>query len=144
MLLTVVNYVVIGLFADELDHIYLPSWGIWLSLIVVFNGFSSIAFSMLRHQMKEETFWVALAQSLKWLPFLVLFFGGISLNCAKALLCHAFSINIEWASTAKEMGPTGFYIGLDKMFKSFRWTWGICVFLSAGKSPSFPQFREIF
>lgn len=132
LLLATVNYVIIGLFPDELDHYYMPSWGIWISLVVVFNGFASVAFSMLRHQMKEEQFWKAILQAIKWLPFLVLFFSGISINCAKALLCHAFSVNIEWASTAKEMGPTGFYIGLDKMVKSFKWTWGICVFLSAG------------
>lgn len=87
--------------------------------------------------MKEETFWKALLHAIKWLPFLILFFGGISLNCAKALLCHAFSINIEWASTAKEMGPTGFYIGLDKMVQSFKYTWLICLLLSGGESPIF-------
>jgi hypothetical protein len=136
MLLATVNYVIIGLFPDELDHFYLPSWGIWISLVVVFNLFSSVAFSMLRHQLKEETFWMALLKSIKWLPFLILFFGGISINCAKALLCHAFSINIEWASTAKEPGPGGFYIGLDKMVSSFKYTWAICIFLSAGECSS--------
>lgn len=133
MLLATVNYIVIGLFHDDVDHDYLPSWGIWISLVVVFNGFASVAFSMLRHQMKEATFWRALVEAVKWLPFLILFFGGISLNCAKALLCHALGINIEWASTAKEMGPTGFYIGLDKMVHSFKYTWGICILLSGGK-----------
>ena len=51
-----------------------------------------------------------------------------------------FGIDIEWQSTAKEMGPTGFYIGLDKMYKSFRNTWVIILLLTGGKSPisSFP------
>ncbi|RGP78915.1 hypothetical protein FLONG3_2820 [Fusarium longipes] len=129
--LTVANYIIIGLFPDKLDHLYMPSWGIWLSLVVVFNGLGSVAFSMARHQLKEEVFWRAFLQSMKWLPFLVIYFGGISLNCAKALLCHAFSINIEWASTAKEPGPSGFFIGLDKMIESFKYTWIICIILSA-------------
>ncbi|CEI39823.1 unnamed protein product [Fusarium venenatum] len=103
---------------------------IWLSLVVVFNGLGSVAFSMARHQLKEEVFWRAFLQSMKWLPFLVIYFGGISLNCAKALLCHAFSINIEWSSTAKEPGPSGFFIGLDKMIESFKYTWIICIVLS--------------
>lgn len=133
MLLATVNYILVGLFPDELDHWYLSSYGIWLSLAVVFNGLSSLAFSMLRHQFKEETFWKALLKALKWLPFMTLFFSGISINCAKALLCHAFSINIEWASTAKEPGPGGFYIGLDKMVSSFKYTWIICLLLSGGK-----------
>ncbi|KAK9413593.1 hypothetical protein SUNI508_11802 [Seiridium unicorne] len=131
MVLTAVNYIVIGLFPDDVDHLYQPSWGIWCSLVVVFNLFGSVAFSMARHQLKEETFWRAILQAIKWLPFLVVYFGGISLNCAKALLCHAFSINIEWASTAKEMGPTGFYIGMEQMVKKFKWTWVICALLAA-------------
>ncbi|KAF7125542.1 hypothetical protein CNMCM5793_001781 [Aspergillus hiratsukae] len=130
MLLATVNYILLGLFDSDIDHLYLPSWGIWCSLVVVFNGFSSIAFSMVRHQLKEETFWRALLDAVKWLPFLIVYFGGISLNCAKAILCHAFSINLEWASTAKEMGPTGFYIGMDKMVRRFKWTWAICVVLA--------------
>ncbi|KAJ5825580.1 hypothetical protein N7474_002718 [Penicillium riverlandense] len=131
MLLATVNYFLVGLFNSEIDHYYLPSWGIWCSLVVVFNGFASIAFSMVRHQMKEMPFWRALLNAIKWLPFLIIYFSGISLNCAKALLCHAFSINIEWASTAKEPGPSGFYIGLGKMVQKFKWTWIICLIISA-------------
>lgn len=139
MLLSVINYVIVGLFPDNLDQAYRQSFGIWISLLLVFNGVSSIAFSMLRHRLKEKTFWMALLESIKWLPFLILFFGGISLHCARALLCHMFSINIEWQSTAKEMGPTGFYIGLDKMYKMFRNTWIIVLLLTGGKSPKFFQ-----
>ncbi|KAL2670060.1 hypothetical protein Neosp_014941 [[Neocosmospora] mangrovei] len=131
LFLTTANYIIIGLFPDELDHLYMPSWGIWLSLVVVFNGLGSLAFSMVRHQLKEEVFWRALLQAIKWLPFLIIYFGGISMNCAKALICHAFSINIEWASTAKEPGPSGFFIGLDKMIDSFKYTWLLCVALAA-------------
>ncbi|OOQ81930.1 hypothetical protein PEBR_40995 [Penicillium brasilianum] len=131
MMLSVVNYIIVGLFNSEIDHIYLRSWGIWISLVVVFNGVASVAFSMARHQLKEMVFWKALLKSALWLPFLVIFFGGISLNCAKAILCHAFSINIEWASTAKEPGPSGFFIGLDKMVKQFKYTWATCLFLAA-------------
>lgn len=129
--MTTANYIIIGLFPDKLDHLYMPSWGIWLSLVVIFNGLGSVAFSMARHQLKEEVFWKALLDAIKWLPFLIIFFGGISLNCAKALICHACSINIEWASTAKEPGPSGFFIGLDKMIASFKYTWVICVLIAA-------------
>ncbi|KAJ5289634.1 Major facilitator coppper-regulated transporter crmC [Penicillium atrosanguineum] len=131
MLLATVNYVIVGLFNSQIDHIYLRSWGIWISLVVIFNGVGSVAFSMARHQLKEKVFYKALLQSVMWLPFLIIYFGGISLNCAKAILCHAFSINIEWSSTAKEPGPGGFFIGLDRMVKKFKYTWAICLFLTA-------------
>ncbi|KAF5633200.1 hypothetical protein F25303_9232 [Fusarium sp. NRRL 25303] len=132
MLLTLVNYVLVGLFFQDLDQFYTPSWGIWVSLLVVFNGVASIATSMTRHRLKEKSFWVAILEACKWLPFLLLFFGGISINCAKALLCHAFSVNIEWASTSKELGPTGIYIGLNKMMHRFKWTFLICIVIAAG------------
>ncbi|KAH8684988.1 glycosyl transferase family group 2-domain-containing protein [Ilyonectria robusta] len=132
MLLTVVNYVLVGLFFMELDHFYTPSWGIWVSLLVVFNGVASISFSMTRHRLKERSFWVTILETVKWLPFLLLFFGGISINCAKALLCHAFSVNIEWASTSKELGPTGIYIGLNKMMHRFKYTFLICFVIAGG------------
>jgi hypothetical protein len=132
--LATANYFLVGLFPDDIDHFYVPSWGIWCSLVVVFNGIGSVAFSMTRHRLKEESFWIAILQAAKWLPFLILYFGGISLNCAKALMCHAFSINIEWASTAKEVGPTGFYVGLDKMVHRFKYTWLICFTLAGGES----------
>ncbi|KAN0099601.1 Glycosyl transferase family group 2 domain containing protein [Hyaloscypha variabilis] len=130
MLLGTVNYIVIGLFPDDVDHDYLQSWGIWVSLIVVFSGFSSFSFAILRHQMKDKKFGPSLLEAAKWLPFLMLFFGGISVNCAKALICHAFGINIEWASTAKKLGDTSFYINLGEMVQSFKYTWAICIFLS--------------
>ncbi|KAF7543007.1 hypothetical protein G7Z17_g11092 [Cylindrodendrum hubeiense] len=132
ILLTIVNYVLVGLFFWDLDHFYTPSWGIWVSLLVVFNGVSSVSFSMTRHRLKEKSFWVTILETIKWLPFLILFFGGISINCAKALLCHAFSINIEWASTSKELGPTGIYIGLNKMMHRFKYTFLICIVIAAG------------
>ncbi|KAJ5593912.1 uncharacterized protein N7459_000120 [Penicillium hispanicum] len=135
MFLATVNYVIVGLFNSDLDHLYLQSWSIWVSLIVVFSGLASVAFSMVRHQLKEEAFWWALVNSVKWLPFFIIYFGGISLNCAKAILCHAFSINIEWASTAKEPGPSGFFIGLDKMVQKFKWTWAICLVITAVGAP---------
>lgn len=133
MFLTIVNYFVIGLFPDDVDHFYLRSWGVWVSLAVVFSGFGSVAFSMLRHKLKEAAFWLALLEAIKWLPFMFLYFGGISLNCAKAILCHFLGINIEWASTAKEMGPTGFYIGLGKMIQAFKYTWSVCLLLTGSK-----------
>jgi hypothetical protein len=132
LFLSFVNYIALGLFPDDLDHDYLPSFGIWISLVVIFSGVSGIAFAMLRHQMKEKTFWPAYVESLKWLPFLMLFFGGISVNCAKALICHAFGIDIVWGSTAKEIGDTSFYVNLGKMIQSFKYTWAICIFLSGG------------
>ena len=130
--MTTLNYLLIGLIPDELDHFYLKSWGIWVSLIFVFSGISTLALGLTRHRLKEMTFWRSTWETLRWLPFMTLFFNGVSIHCAKALLCHAFSINIEWTSTSKELGPTGIYIGLNKMMHRFRYTFILCFVLAGG------------
>ena len=130
--MTLANYFLVGLFRYDLDQFYMPSWGIWVSLCVVFSGAAPVALSLTRHRLKEKPFWGTMLESLKWLPFMMLFFGGISIHCAKALLCHAFSINLEWASTSKELGPTGIYIGLNKMMHRFKYTFLLCIVLAGG------------
>jgi hypothetical protein len=132
MVMTLANYFLIGLFANDLDHFYMPSWGIWVSLMVVFNGTASVALSLTRHRLKEKPFWHTIVESIKSLPFMVLFFGGLGIHCGKALLCHALSINLEWASTSKELGPTGIYIGLNKMIHRFKYTFIFCIAVAAG------------
>jgi hypothetical protein len=131
--LTIANYFIMGLLAGEVDQFYSSSWDTQIAIILIFNGIVPIAFSMARHRLKEKQFWYALFETIKWLPFMLLFFGGISLNCFRAFFCHAFSINIEWSSTAKEVGPTGLYIGLEKMVQRFKYVWGVCIALAGGK-----------
>lgn len=131
--LTLINYVIFGLFPASIDHFYLPSWKIFVSLLVIFNGLSNVSFALLRHRTREKQFLPALLEAIKWLPFFFLFFSGISIHCARALVCHLFGINIEWSSTAKEMGPTGFYIELEKIVSGFKWVFAGVIVLSAGK-----------
>lgn len=130
-MMALANYFLVGLFYNELDHFYRPSWNIWVSLLFVFSAFAPVALSMIRHRLKEKSFWATTMETIKWLPFMMLFFGGISIHCAKALLCHTFSVDIEWSSTSKELGPTGIYIGLNKMMSRFKYTFLICIVLAA-------------
>ena len=60
----------------------------------------------------------------------MVFFGGISIHLSKAILCHFFSINMEWNSTAKEIEETGFFIGMDKIIKDFKYMYLIVLLLT--------------
>lgn len=142
LILGVTNYFIIGLFQSEIDRYYLQGWNVFISVLFIFGAISMVSTALMRHKIKDETFWTALYNGVKWAPFLLMFFGGISLNCLKALLCHAFGINIEWSSTAKEVGPKGFYIGIERMVKSFKWHWAIVLILSAGKHPRSDIYGE--
>ena len=66
------------------------------------------------------------------MPFFMIFFGGISVHLSKAILCHFFNIKMEWTSTAKELEDTGFFIGMDKIAKDFKYMYLIVLLLTGG------------
>ncbi|KAF2691890.1 hypothetical protein K458DRAFT_411589 [Lentithecium fluviatile CBS 122367] len=119
--LSLANYCMVGWFSDSIDQFYITSWKIFVGMAVVFNVLSPIAYAMLRHRLGQKTFFMSLMESVKWMPFFLLFFGGISFHLLKALFCHFFSIRIEWTTTAKELTESGFRVGLDRIVRDFKW-----------------------
>lgn len=39
----------------------------------------------------------------------IIMFGGMSMHISQALLCHMFSINMQWGATSKEVENTNFF-----------------------------------
>jgi hypothetical protein len=60
----------------------------------------------------------------------VVFFGGLSWHISYALLAHMFCLPIEWSSTAKELEGGGIFVGIDKVWKAFRFAIGFMVLLT--------------
>jgi hypothetical protein len=121
------------------------SWHVLLSLIpplspksphktklIPLGPQSPIAFAAIRHRLNQKKFFPSLWETLKWTPLFVLFFGGLSFHLSKAILCHFFSISMEWTSTAKELEATGFFIGMDKIVKDFKYMYIVVLVLAAG------------
>ena len=129
--LTLANYLIEGWF-DDIDQFYMTSWKIFVGMAVVFNVLSPLAYAMLRHRLGQKTFFLSLWETIKWTPMFLLFFGGISFHLLKALLCHAFSINMEWTTTAKELEAGGFRIGLDRIVKDFKWMYAFIIPMVGG------------
>jgi hypothetical protein len=130
--LALANYLMVGWYNDNLDQFYLTSWKIFVGMAVIFNVLSPLAFAMLRHRLGQKVFFWSVIETAKWTPMFVLFFGGISLHLTTAILCHFLSINMEWTATAKEIEASGFRIGLDKIFKDFKWMYAVIVPVIAG------------
>lgn len=130
--LTLANYLVVGWFNDNIDQFYLTSWKIFVGMAVIFNVLSPLAFAMLRHRLGQKVFVWSVVETVKWTPMFVLFFGGISLHLTTAILCHFLSIKMEWTATAKELETTGFRIGLDKIFKDFKYMYLIIIPIVGG------------
>jgi len=84
----------------------------------------------MRFREGSRGFLSSLFENLKWVPFITLFMGGISLHISQALLCHLFSIDMSWAATSKEVENTTFFMELPKVFKKFKLTFVYCIVCS--------------
>ncbi|KAH8690184.1 glycosyl transferase family group 2-domain-containing protein [Talaromyces proteolyticus] len=119
--LSITNYFLTGWIADSLDHSYLPSWDMLCGTLFIFVAVSPIAFAWYRHRLGEKNLFWGLVESFMWMPFFVIFFGGISWHISYALLAHMFCLPIEWSSTAKELESGGFFVGMERVFKAFKY-----------------------
>ncbi|ATY61836.1 hypothetical protein A9K55_007237 [Cordyceps militaris] len=127
LLLTCLNYFLIGWIRDELASAYLTSWNVFLSLIVVFNGAGPIALAILRYRTGERGLVGALFENYKWMPLMTVFFGGLSWHITLALLAHLFHIDMQWGSTSKEKVDSNFFQEVPRIFKTF---WTMYVFIT--------------
>ena len=118
--LTLVNYLLVGWFDNDIDQFYLTSWKIFVGMAVIFNVLSPLGYAMLRHRLGQKTFILSVAEGIKWTPMFLLFFGGISYHLFKAIACHFFDIKMEWTATAKELENSGFRAGLDRIVRDFK------------------------
>jgi hypothetical protein len=53
--LSIPNFVLVGIFGDLLDNVYLPSWNVMVAIWVVFAGGAPIAFAVLRYRSGSES-----------------------------------------------------------------------------------------
>ena len=116
---------------EWLDGYYLDSFRIYFSLVIVFSGVANLALAVLRYRSNEKGLVRSLIENYKWVVFLALFLGGISLHVSQALVWHMFGIDIQWGATAKEVEEVSFFEEIPRVFNRFRWMFLWC-FISAG------------
>lgn len=143
--MTVLNYFLVGWFDDALDHFYLPSWKVFVSLLVVFNLVGGAALAVLRYRTGEQQqqqrggghqggLLASLAQNFKWTPMLAVFFGGLSFHVGLALLAHLLHVDMQWGATAKEKEDSNFFHEVPKILKTFKYLY----VLTCRHLPPFP------
>ncbi|KAF2672593.1 hypothetical protein BT63DRAFT_466148 [Microthyrium microscopicum] len=119
--MTILNYFLTGWFLDDLDKWYMPSWQIFLSVILVFSIIGNLSLAILRYRLAEKGLWEALFENFKWMPFFSLFFGGISFHISLALLAHMTGIGMSWGATTKEVENSNFFREMPKIWSRFKW-----------------------
>lgn len=91
-----------------------------LAVIVVFLLSSTISQIISRFRAKQASFTRAAFDQLRWLPFIACFFGGLSYHILTALLAHAFSVNMTWSATVKDVvdstAPREFKLALKRFW----------------------------
>ncbi|KAK9235209.1 glycosyl transferase family group 2-domain-containing protein [Lipomyces kononenkoae] len=132
LLLTIVNYFVIGWFVDSVDHFYISSFNNFLSSVVVFSCASPIANAIVKYRVKVDTFWNALWNNFYWMVMMAIFIGGLSWHLTLALLSHLLGIDMQWGATAKELEDSNFFRELPKIVKGFKYMYLTVIVGSAG------------
>lgn len=125
------NYFLIGWFSDDLDHYYLDSWKVLISLLLVFNIMSNTALAAIRYRTGERSLLSSLFENFKWMPLMTIFFGGLSFHVSGALLAHLFHIDMQWGATSKEKENSNFFQEVPKIFREFKYMY-ILLFLLTG------------
>ncbi|KAH7559725.1 hypothetical protein BM1_03359 [Bipolaris maydis] len=115
------NYFLVGWLNGELDKYYIESWKIFVTLLVVFNLMSNACFAIMRYRIGEASLIGAFAENIKWMPFFMVFFGGVSFHILLAICSHMFCIDMSWGATAKEKDNSNFFAELPKIWKRFKW-----------------------
>jgi len=130
--LTVMNYFVVGWFDDTIDHFYLNSWKVFVSLIVVFNITGGIALATIRYRTGERMLLSSLLENFKWTPLMAVFFGGLSFHVSGALLAHLLHIDMQWGATKKEKENSNFFQEVPKLLWTFKYMYIFCVLFAGG------------
>ncbi|TFK36441.1 glycosyl transferase family group 2-domain-containing protein [Crucibulum laeve] len=122
---SIMNYLLLGL-APQIDRFYLHSFEILLACTVVFPGIGNVGYTLLEYRLGQRNFFGALIENLRWIPFFLFFFGGLSIHLSTAILAHMFSYNMTWGSTVKEVERSTFWIEVPRIWERFRLSFCIC------------------
>ncbi|KAJ7829002.1 glycosyl transferase family group 2-domain-containing protein [Mycena olivaceomarginata] len=122
---SILNYLLLGL-APQLDRFYLHSFEILLACTVVFPGLGNLGFTLLEYRLGHRNFFAALIENLRWVPFFLFFFGGLSIHLSTAILAHLFSYDMTWGSTVKEVERSTFWIEVPRIWQRFKLSFIIC------------------
>ncbi|KAJ8107984.1 hypothetical protein OPT61_g8490 [Boeremia exigua] len=140
--LGLLNYFLIGWKNGRFDEFYVESWKVFIALLVVFNLISNICLAVMRYRLREMGLLASLWENFKWMPFFMVFFGGLPLHLLVAISAHMFGIDMTWGATAKEKSKTSFWTECPRIWRRFKWTFvlmfsmvGVMIYLGCFVSP---------
>jgi hypothetical protein len=127
---SLLNYILLGI-GNSVDQFYLHSFEIFLACVVVFTGVGNLGFTLLEYRLGHRSFFGSAFENLRWVPFFVFFFGGLSIHLSTAILAHMFSYNMTWGSTGKEVERSTFWIEVPRIWQRFKLSFIVCFLIIA-------------
>lgn len=106
-----------GLFTPNLDLVFMQPFKVFVSVVVVFNGLGLVGQVLAKFRSHHCTLQEALRDHLTWLPFMMVFFTGLSYHVLTAILSHPFGINMSWGSTNKSLDDSNFFKELPAIIR---------------------------
>ncbi|SNX84533.1 uncharacterized protein MEPE_03242 [Melanopsichium pennsylvanicum] len=125
--LTWVLYLVEGWFFPILDPSFMTPFKIWVSVVVVFTLGGNFAQIIARYRAKVDSLFNLIKEHMVWLPCMFVFFGGLSLHVAMALLSHPLGIDMSWGATNKDLADSNFFLEVPLIWKRFRFVIMLCI-----------------
>jgi len=119
------NYILLGI-GPDIDQFYLHSFEILLACVVVFPAIGNLGYTLLEYRLGHRSLLGATFENVRWIPFFVFFFGGLSIHLSTAILAHMFSYNMTWGSTGKEVKRSTFWIEVPRIWSRFKLSFIIC------------------
>ncbi|GAC98250.1 hypothetical protein PHSY_005839 [Pseudozyma hubeiensis SY62] len=99
--------------------VFMPSFNIWVSVMVVFAAGGNVAQILARYRAKTDGLFNLVKEHLTWMPFMVIFFGGLSLHVLTALAAHPVGVNMTWGATIKDLEDSNFFLEVPAILKRF-------------------------
>lgn len=130
--LTTSLYLLQGWFYPVLDPVFLAPFQTWIAIIVVYVAGGNVGMSVARYRAKNSGLLRALFEHFIWVPFMVVFFGGMSSHVLTALLAHPVGYNMTWGSTVKDLEDSNFFIEVPAIARKFWRIYLLCGAFIAG------------
>ncbi|ORY80973.1 glycosyl transferase family group 2-domain-containing protein [Protomyces lactucae-debilis] len=132
--LLIVNLFAVGWGTWKLEKgwgFYNEGFGIFISVLIVFNIISPITNALVRYRARGGKFFEMLYDNFKWSFLLIVFLGGLSMHLSHALVAHMCSMKMEWGATAKSLEAGDFKSELPKIWKAFKGIYFVMAILAA-------------
>ncbi|PWN27268.1 hypothetical protein BDZ90DRAFT_220834 [Jaminaea rosea] len=119
MPLTIALTLIQGWFAPTLDLVFLQPFKVFVAIVVVFNGLCMFGFVAAKFRSRRQKLWPAIREHVVWMPFMTIFFTGLSYHVLTAVLSHPVGYNMTWGSTNKSLEQSNFFVEVPAIFRRY-------------------------